>query len=52
MSNVVCTIHGWEIHVSPFSSTYWVYYYDYETRKAVNKEWKTLKGAIRWCEKH
>lgn len=52
MNNIVSIVHGYEIHVSPFSGTYWIYYYDFETGKTINKEWKTLKGAIKWCEKH
>lgn len=52
MKNVVSIVHGYEIHLSPFSNTYWVYEYDREIGKTINKEWKTLAGAIRWCEKH
>lgn len=48
MKNVVSVVHGWEIHLSPFSNTYWVY--DEETN--TSKEWKTLRGAVRWCERH
>lgn len=48
MFNVVSVVHGYEIHLSPFSGKYWIY--DEET--GISKEWKRLASAIRWCERH
>lgn len=55
MKNVVTTVNGYMIHLEInhrageiFADyTYWT---DLEDGKT--KTWKTLRGAIAWCEKH
>lgn len=49
--NLVAVVNGYEIYVQKSNSgyPYWV-----QVGKKWNdtKSWKTLKGAMSWCEKH
>jgi hypothetical protein len=53
--NVVSEVNGIEIFVDTVTFEYYIYLSNLDTKKNGNlniKSWKTLKGAINWCEKH
>lgn len=55
MKNVVSTVNGYNIHLEITKRegeifadyTYWT-----EIEPGKTKKWKTLRGAVNWCEKH
>ncbi|MBQ2212114.1 MAG: hypothetical protein II410_04400 [Ruminococcus sp.] len=51
-NNVVCEVNGYEIHVSFDNSGYPYWVRINESWNAPVMSWKTLKGAINWCEKN
>ena len=55
MKNAVCEVNGHQIHVEGREEgRYMVYTYWVQVGPRWNdtKTWKTLKGAIKWCETH
>lgn len=53
MANVVSTVNGYAIHVEAKQEGRWmVYSYWTEVEPKKYRTWKTLGGAIKWCEKH
>lgn len=55
MTNIVSTVNGYEIHVEAKPDGLWMtytYWVQVGPKWDDTKEWKTLRGAIAWCEKH
>lgn len=53
--NIVSEVNGIEIYVDTVACEYYIYLSNLDTKKSGDmniKCWKTLKGAIKWCEKH
>lgn len=55
MKNVVSEVNGYKIHLEITKQEGEIFaYYTYWTEigPGKTKKWKTLRGAIKWCEKH
>lgn len=55
MKNVVTEVNGYQIHIEEKIEGIWAvytYWTQVGPRAEDTKTWKTLKGAIKWCENH